>query len=368
MAEDTDKSQKTEEPTPKKLEDARKKGDMARSQDVAAWFTLVAATALLAGAGPLAAGVATPLRGFIVEPHAFSTDGEALRLLLAKLLMGLAPAVLTALAILWVSALAGNLVQNMPIWTVEKMKPKLDKISPIAGFKRIFGAEGWMTLLKSVLKLIGVGAAVMIAVWPMRSTLAQLGGLDLVSLFAALQMAASRLMLAALIAIALIAALDYFWQKHSHNERMKMSLQEVRDEFKQTEGDPHVRARLRQIRAERSRKRMLANVPKATVIVTNPTHYAVALRYEQGETPAPICVAKGVDAVALRIRAAGAEHDVPIIENPPLARALYASAEIDQPVPREHFEAVAKVIGYVLGLSQARAGSRRPPPFRPGGD
>jgi flagellar biosynthetic protein FlhB len=143
-----------------------------------------------------------------------------------------------------------------------------------------------------------------------------------------------------------------------------MSRRELRDEHRQSEGDPLVRLKLRQVRQERARKRMMAQVPNATVVVTNPTHYAVALKYEAETTPAPVCLAKGVDDVALRIRALAEENNVPIIEDPPLARALFASADIDEPIPREHYEAVARVIGVVLGLARNRR--RWPPPRRAG--
>ena len=143
-------------------------------------------------------------------------------------------------------------------------------------------------------------------------------------------------------------------------KRNRMSRREIKDELKQSEGDPLVRAKLRQIRQERAQRRMMTKVPDATVVVTNPTHYAIALYYEQGETPAPICVAKGVDAVALRIREVAGEHSVPIVEDPPLARALFATAELDEEIPTEHFQAVAKVIGYVLSLAQGRRARYRP--------
>src|SRR5690606_27889827 len=142
---------------------------------------------------------------------------------------------------------------------------------------------------------------------------------------------------------------------------MEMSRREITEEMRQSDGDTMVKAKLRQIRMERSRKRMLASVPNASVVITNPTHYAVALRYEQGETPAPICLAMGVDAVAQRIREVATEHNIPIVEDPPLARALFATAEIDQPIPKEHYEAVAKVIGFVMRLARRR-GVRRPAP------
>jgi flagellar biosynthetic protein FlhB len=348
MAEGQDESQKTEKPTAKRLEDARKKGDLAKSQDVASWFTLLAGAALVAGAGPLMQSVANPLVSFLDHPHAFSVQGQGGQHLLEAVLMSLAGPLAIMFGVLLVAGAAGHILQAMPVWTAEKIKPKLDKISPIEGFKRLFGAEGWMNLLKAILKMLAVGAAVTFAIWPALDSLTYVGGRELAALPRLIHEIAGRLFLAALIAVGLVAALDFIWQRFSFEKRMRMSLQDIKDETKNTEGDPIIKARLRQIRMERARRRMMAEVPKATVIVTNPTHYAVALRYVRDETPAPICVAKGVDAVALKIREVGKEADVPIIENPPLARALFATAEIDQPIPREHFEAVAKVIGIIL--------------------
>jgi flagellar biosynthesis protein FlhB len=180
------------------------------------------------------------------------------------------------------------------------------------------------------------------------------GRLDPSGMLAITQAMAGRLMIAALVAIGLVAALDFFWQRWSFMQRMKMSRQDLRDETKQSEGDPHIRAKLRQIRLERSRKRMLANVPKATVVITNPTHYSVALRYLPETDAAPMCMAKGVDDLAMRIREKAKEHNIPIVENVALARALYASVEPDQTIPREHFEAVAKVIGFVMNTAKGR--------------
>jgi flagellar biosynthesis protein FlhB len=159
-----------------------------------------------------------------------------------------------------------------------------------------------------------------------------------------------KVLIAALAALGVIGGADYFFQRMRFLQRNRMSKQELKEEFKQNEGDPHIKSRIRQIRQERSRKRMMARVPEATVVIMNPTHYAVALLYQSGKTAAPVCVAKGVDALALRIRAVAEENDVPVVENPPLARALHATVEIDDPVPPEHYKAVAQVIGYVMRL------------------
>ncbi|MEM9206676.1 MAG: EscU/YscU/HrcU family type III secretion system export apparatus switch protein, partial [Pseudomonadota bacterium] len=166
------------------------------------------------------------------------------------------------------------------------------------------------------------------------------------------------IMIAVLAAFAAIAGLDFAYQKFQWMQRQKMTVKEVKDEFKQTEGDPLVKGKIRQIRMERAKARMMAAVPDATVVVTNPTHFSVALKYESG-MPAPLCVAKGVDEIALKIRGVATENDVPIVENPPLARALYATVDIDQEIPSEHYKAVAQVIGYVMQLNEKRRWRRR---------
>jgi flagellar biosynthetic protein FlhB len=157
--------------------------------------------------------------------------------------------------------------------------------------------------------------------------------------------------------LAAVAIADYFFQYRQWYQRQKMSLQEIKDEFKQSEGDPHIKGKIRQLRQQRMKKRMMAAVPKASVIITNPTHYSVALSYDRG-MPAPVCVAKGADNIALKIREIAKKHDIPIVENVPLARALYATVDIDEEIPVEHYQAVAEIIGYVMGLKNGLAGRR----------
>jgi flagellar biosynthetic protein FlhB len=354
MADEQDNSQKTEDPTQKRLEEARKKGDVAKSQDVPAWFLLMTAAGIVAGAGPVARQIADPLVRILDHPHAFHLANGGAMALMHALVMALLPPVGMIFATLLVGSVIGHVIQVPPLWTFEKMKPDLDKLSPAKGLGRMFGAQGWMNLLKAALKIVAVGGAMVYAIWPQASRLTEAGALDVSALLGLAQTLAGRMFIAALIAIGVIAGLDYFWQRMSFMNRMRMSRRDIRDEVKQSEGDPAIRAKLRMIRMERSKKRMLANVPKATVIINNPTHYSVALRYEPDKDAAPVCVAKGVDEVALRIREVGKEAGVPMIENVPLARALYASVEVDDAVPREHFEAVAKVIGFVLNTAKGR--------------
>ena len=272
MAEEQDDSQKTEEPTQKKLEDARKKGDIVKSLDVPIWFLFLATAGIMSAAGPLAAMIADPLVRIMDHPHAFKlTDGGAQQLL-GALLMSLALPLGIIFSVIAVASVLGHVIQHRPLWTGEKMKPELSKLSPLKGLQRMFGMQGWMNLLKSFLKMGAMTAAMMYAVWPEAAAISESGRLDPEGLLLMTQVIAGRLLLAAIVVIGIIAAIDYTYQRFDFMKRMRMSRQEVRDEVKQQEGDPYIRARLRQIRLERSRKRMMQNVPKSTVVITNPTH------------------------------------------------------------------------------------------------
>lgn len=354
MAEDQDNSQKTEDPTQKRLEEAREKGDIAKSQDVPVWFLMMATAALMAGAGPLCAMIAEPLAKIMDHPHAFKLSEGGAQQLLGNLLMSLALPLGVIFAVIGGASLLGHVIQSRPLWTGEKIKPDLSKLSLGKGLQRMFGAQGWLNLVKSFLKMAAITVAMIYAVWPEATAITEAGRMNPAGMLAMTQAIAGRLMVAAIVVIGLIAALDYLYQRWSFMNRMRMSRRDIRDEVKQQEGDPHIRARLRQIRLERSRKRMMQNVQKSTVVITNPTHYSVALRYDPEVDAAPMCMAKGVDEVALRIREKAKEHDIPIIENVPLARALYAVVEVEETIPREHFEAVAKVIGFVMSTSKGK--------------
>lgn len=355
----TDDDEKTEEPTPRKLEQAREKGDIIYSPEVGAALSLVAVTALIAWmSGPILNDMAHALVGFLATPAQFSTDPEALRSIGAQI--GLRVAGILGLAVLALggAGIASRYLQDQPTFTGERLSPKLDKLNPAKGFERIFGKAAVSAFLKSLAKLGIVGAALVWALWPHDAELERIGLMDPAALLPFLRDRAVSMMIALASAAAILAAVDYIFTRQSYMEKMKMSRREIKEEMRQSEGDPMVKAKLRMIRNERSKRRMLQNVPKASVVITNPTHYAIALRYEPGEIGAPVCLAKGVDAVAQRIREVAQEHDIPIVEDPPLARALFASADLDEPIPREHYEAVAKVIGFVMRLARRR-GRRR---------
>jgi flagellar biosynthetic protein FlhB len=242
------------------------------------------------------------------------------------------------------------------VWSFEQLTPKFSKISPIAGAKRLFSKQALMGFVKGLIKLVLIGGVLFMLMWPERSRMENMVSFDPASILTLTRSLSLKLLGSVVAIMAIVAAVDYLLMYRQWYERQKMSLLELKDEFKDTEGDPKIKARIRQLRQARMKKRMMAAVPKATVVITNPTHYAIALQYERGMN-APICVAKGIDALALKIREVAGKHGVPIIENPPLARVLHATVDIDDEIPAEHYQAVADVIGYVMRL-KAQPGAR----------
>ncbi|HET6519826.1 MAG TPA: flagellar biosynthesis protein FlhB [Geminicoccaceae bacterium] len=359
MADEQDDAQKTEEPTQRRLDEARRKGQVAASREVNHVFMLGAAALLLAALAPAAAeGVGAALMPFVRAPHAIPTDPDHLRHVLAGLLGEVGVALLLPAALLLAAAVAGGLVQNGVVVSAETLKPKLERVSPLAGAKRLFSLRALAEFAKGLLKLAVVGAVGAALLWPAWPALTGAAvGLEAGPLLAYARELAVLLFVGVAAPMALIALLDLAYQRLEHRKRLRMSRRELRDEFKQTEGDPLVKGRLRSLRMERARRRMMAEVPSATVVVTNPTHFAVALRYEAEAMAAPRVVAKGVDALARRIRAVAEAHGVPVVENPPLARALHGAVEIDREVPAAHYRAVAEVIGYVLRARGRGGGS-----------
>ena len=357
MAEDADPESKTEDASPQKLEEARKKGDVAKSPDVAQTLSLMgAASVLVFGGGYFATRMAEGFLPFIASPHAMIGGLEAgagVEIGMQALWI-VAPFLIAVMAATILGGVGGNIVQiGGLVFTAEKLKPKWSKISPMGGFKRIYGPDGLMHFIQTLVKLIAVGVICYAVLKPHMREFEHMAAMSPLAILPAARDLMIALMASALVFMGLTAGGDFIWQKMRFAKRMRMSKEELKEEFKNSEGDPHVKAKLKQIRMQRSRQRMMQNVPKATVIVTNPTHYSVALRYEAGDA-APVCVAKGVDALALRIREVAREHKVPIVENVPLARALYAAVDIDETIPREHFEAAAKVIGFVLQKRKRR--------------
>jgi flagellar biosynthetic protein FlhB len=358
MADESDDTEKTEDPTQKRLDDALERGDVAKSQEVNTWFVIAGATLVLSTfAGSVGGGFEMQLRNLIANSWQIRTDGPGLLALAKQIEYVVAAALGLPLLMLMLAAVAGNVVQHRFVWSGETLKPKLSKISVVSGAKRIFGKQAAANFAKGLFKVLALGAVMTAVLWPERSRLDAMVRLDPNAILATTKTLTLQLLGAVVVLLALVAIGDYLLQYRQWFERQKMSLREIKEEFKQSEGDPYIKARIRQLRAQRMKKRMMAAVPKASVIITNPTHYSVALSYERGMS-APVCVAKGADNIALKIREIARENDIPIVENVPLARALYAAVEVDDEIPVEHYHAVAEIIGYVMGLKRGLSGRR----------
>src|ERR1700722_1996255 len=358
MADENDTADKTQDPTQKRLDDAHDRGDVAKSQESNTWFVIAGATLTLSTfSGSIGGGILMPLRNLVANSWMIHAAGPGL-LELAQCLEYMLIATLgVPLLMLALAAIAGNMVQHRLVWSGESLKPKLSKVSPAAGAKRIFGKQAAANFAKGLFKVIALGAVMMAILWPERLRLESMLRFDPSALLGVTTNLTLKLLGAVVAMLAVVAIADFFFQYRQWYERQKMSLQEMKDEFKQSEGDPHIKGRLKQLRQARMKKRMMTAVPKASVIITNPTHYAVALFYERG-MPAPVCVAKGVDLLALKIREIAGKHDVPIVENVALARGLHATVEVDDVIPVEHYHAVAEIIGYVMGLKRGLSGRR----------
>lgn len=361
-----DESQKTEEPSQHKLQEARKKGDVPKSQDIATLFIMTAGCAVLLTFGISSMkDLALYITSFLERPDQIAVDGGALTHLTFDIMLKMGIMLSAGLAAMFFAAMAGHLVQSGVLFTTEKMKPKLSKISPIEGFKRLFGAEALMTFVKTVFKVGVIGFVAYAILRPHAKEMSVLVEMEPVALMPILIEILIQLCFALIAVIAVASVADYMIQRFAWIKRNRMSKQEIKDEYKKLEGDPVIKMKLRQIRMDRGRRRMMTKVPTATVIITNPTHYSIALKYVAGETAAPICVAKGVDQVALKIREIAKEANVPIVEDVPLARALYASVDLDETIPAEHYQAVAKIIGVILGVAAKRKSrDSRPDPVR----
>lgn len=347
MAEDKDS--KTEEPTAKRMGKARNDGDVPQSQEIKSFAMLLAGLIVMATMSPwIASELADYLKLFLSRPHTINLSNDGLRLLVVEVALTVAGLLTLPMALFILAAFIPAIAVNGFLWTPSKMAPKLSTISPLAGVKRMFSTQSAVEAVKGVLKIIIVGVIIAFVVIPLFRHPDQLVDRDLMLTLSEVHWLIVLILFLVVMIMAIIAAADLTYQKWQHKEKLKMTKQEVKDEHKESEGDPKVKGRIRALRMERHRQRMMAAVPTASVIITNPTHYAIALKYDMDDMHAPIMVAKGVDYLARRIRQIADDNDVPIVENPPLARALYAAVEVDQEIPPEHYKAVAEIIGYVM--------------------
>jgi flagellar biosynthesis protein FlhB len=343
-----DGQEKTEAPTPRRLEKAREEGQVAVSRELASLGALIFAGIALFTIAPIFAGELLRVsRAVLARSHELG-PGETLRALAgAGFLVVLPVAGFAALG-----ALLATMSQTRGLFSATALMPKFSKISPIAGAKRLFGLDGLAEFVRTLVKLGVVGVALWWTIGPLELLRAPLQE-PAAALVGRIGSQALQLLAASVLAFSLIAVLDVLYTRWRHRERLLMSRQELREEMKETDGSPEFKARRLQIRRTRARRRMLAEVPKAAVIITNPTHYAIALAYSEGSSGAPRVVAKGVDAMAARIRAAAQEARVPMVSNPPLARALFR-VELDESIPPEHYAAVAEIIAFVWRAQKRR--------------
>jgi len=355
---DQDKDSKTEEPTERRLEKAREDGQVPQSQEIK---SLAAIFAGLLVVGVLAPWVIRELGGtlsaMIRNAHAIPTDREGLHAVMSGLLADVGWIMAVPIGLIFVTLLAASLGQVGLLFTTKKLQPKISNVSLKSGIKRLVSKKQLAEFIKSLFKVLIVGLVAGLVLVPNLSHPDVLLSRPFAVTLEEMRWLLVLLLAAVVGAFAPVAVADWIFQRHQHREQLRMTKQEVKDEHKQSEGDPLVKGKIRELRIKRSRERMMANVPGASVVVTNPTHYAVALKYEMDDMAAPVLVAKGVDNIAAKIREVAEDNDVPIVENPPLARALYASVELDQEVPPEHYKAVAEVIGYVMRLKKTGAGA-----------
>ncbi len=350
MAEEQDDSSKTEEPTQRKLEEAYKRGDVAKSQELTTLFVLFGGSlVILIGAGPIMFSLSKSMQAIFANAAIMPLDEGQLSLIFMRTMKTLLIALGLPFLALTIAGLAGHVIQHRFIFSLDPITPRFSKISPFAGLKRMFSSQSLVNFAKGLMKIVIVGCAIFISLSPQRDKFDMLIGMDVASILHVAHGLIMKMLVAVLAAMVIIAALDFFYQRTKWYNRQRMSVQELKEEFKHQEGNPEIKAKLRQIRRQRARRRMMSEVPKAAVVITNPTHFAVALQYDKGMN-APVCVAKGLDNVALKIRELAGENRIPIVENPPLARTLHASVELGDEIPPEHYKAVAQVIGYVMSL------------------
>lgn len=349
--EDADESSKTEEPTSKRLQDARKRGQLATSKEVPTWLMLFGTGLMIVFLAPTIMANLRDLLGlFIAEAHAMVFTRANVGAILTDMLIDVLMVMGWPLILFTLLAVAGYVGQNGFVWTAHPMEPKLSKISPLSGLKKYITAQQYVEFFKGLLKIALIGVVGTILLLPELERLEVLPTLPLAALLDEISILTIRLLVGTLAVLFVIMVFDIFFQRFAHKKKLRMTKQEVKEEFKNQEGDPQIKSRLRKIRMERAYRRMMQAVPEADVVVTNPTHYAVALVYKPEAMAAPKVVAKGQDLVAKRIREIAEEHAVTVVENPPLARALHASVELEEEIPPEHYQAVAEIISYVWNL------------------
>ena len=350
MAEEKpDKDSQTEEPTEHKISKAEEKRNLPFSRELPTFASLV-------GYSIIAIFVALPsmskLSSFLVQwierPESWRLNGaEDVKHLMFLVGGSVGLALAPILVIIPVIGLASSMIQNAPRFVGERIRPQFSRISPLNGLNRIFGKAGFVEFLKSLAKLIGVSLIVYFSFFKGNTVFIDALATDSSAIPEYIRSEIAHLLISFAVSVVAIAGFDIAWSRFSWRRNLRMSKQELRDEQKEIEGNPMVKARMRSLARDRIRRQMMANVPKATMVIANPTHFSVALRYQPPADYAPVVIAKGQDILAIKIREIATEHDIPVIENVPLARALYKQVEVDQVIPQEFYQAVAELIRFV---------------------
>jgi flagellar biosynthetic protein FlhB len=358
----SDSGEKSEEPTAKKLTDARKKGQIARSKDLGTLFVLVgSACAMLLMGNSLATSMANMMRHLFSLNRQESMDVNALFKVINDGVFQIFAPLFWIFFIVMMAAFIGNILLGGMSFSWQAMAPKASKLSPLAGFKRMFGAQAAVELIKSILKFFVV---FIVAFLLLSGLFEEILGLSREAIPNNFEHATTMLLwmfLVLALSIVIIVVIDAPYQVWNHNRQLKMTKQEVKDEHKSTEGSPEVKGRIRRTQYEMSQRRMMEDVPNSDVVITNPTHYSIALKYDAVEGGAPVLSAKGIDEMALHIRTIAKEHEIEIIQSPALARSLYYTAELGDDIPEELFAAVAQVLAFIYQLNEHKKGRAKKP-------
>ena len=359
MADQASSQEKTEKATPKRMEEARKKGNVGKSQELPSASVLISGLLTLGfTASMMYAGLSEIFIGLLGNAASIRLDsGDGMEIISGAIVTGV-KIVMPIMAVVFIAAVLVNFAQVGPLLTFQPLQPKFSKINPFKGMKKFFSLRIVADLIKNVLKLVAVGFVAYKTVEGEMDQLGGLAGLSLEQIVVYIISVCFKIFLRCALLILAIAFLDFVYQRWQYMKNLRMSKQEVRDEYKQREGDPMVKSRIRSIQRKMAQKRMMEAVPQADVVITNPTHLAVALAYQSGEAPAPKVVAKGADLMAKRIRELAEEYGIPIVEEKPLAWALF-KLEVGQVIPEDLYQAVAKVLAYVYQLKRRKAGLGR---------
>jgi flagellar biosynthetic protein FlhB len=356
MSDDQDKDSKTESPSEKKMTDAIEKGNTPFSREVTMFASVVATYIFIVFFLPQGfATVAESLKDIFEQPEAWRIDTATdVVALISHLLWKAGALMIPFFTLLIVFGIGSSILQNLPTPVFDRIAPKLNRISPMAGLKRIYGIQGLVEFAKALFKILIVSIIIVLTLW--NDYYASLDSMfsDPLTILATMSGDLNQIMIVILISTCIIAAVDFFWTRYHWYTELRMTKQEVKEELKQSQGDPIIRARLRSIARDRARRRMITSVPRATLVIANPTHYAVALRYVREEGDAPVVVAKGQDLVALKIREIAEENGIPVFEDPPLARSMFAQVSVDSVIPPVFYKAVAELIHRIYATQPKR--------------